>query len=99
MDLRLLRESGVVMEAIRIEFEPFIDEEERQFIVNGVDNFNIAATRLPDYFPINFLLRGERGDVLGGVLRQLWGGWGPVAFFWVAQKGSGAGDGKGVLQK
>jgi len=54
------------MEAIRIEFEPFIDEEERQFIVNGVDNFNIAATRLPDYFPINFLLRNDRGDVLGG---------------------------------
>jgi len=50
MDLQLLRESGVVMEAIRIEFEPFIDEEERQFIVSGVDNFNIAATRLPDYF-------------------------------------------------
>jgi ribosomal protein S18 acetylase RimI-like enzyme len=86
------------MEAIRIEFEPFIDEEERQFIVNGVDNFNIAATRLPDYFPINFLLRGERGDVLGGVLGQLWGGWLHVTYLWVAEKARGAGHGTRLMQ-
>jgi len=98
MDLQLLRESGVVMEAIRIEFEPFIDEEERQLIVSGVDNFNIAATRLPDYFPINFLLRGERGDVLGGVLGQLWGGWLHVTYLWVAEKARGAGHGTRLMQ-
>jgi GNAT superfamily N-acetyltransferase len=86
------------MEAIRIEFEPFIDEEERRFIVNGVDNFNIAATRLPDYFPINFVLRGERDDVLGGVLGQLWGGWLHVTYLWVAEKARGAGYGTRLMQ-
>jgi ribosomal protein S18 acetylase RimI-like enzyme len=86
------------MEAIRIEFEPFIDEEERRFIVNGVDNFNIAATRLPDYFPINFVLRGERDDVLGGVLGQLWGGWLHVTYLWVAEKARGAGHGTRLMQ-
>jgi ribosomal protein S18 acetylase RimI-like enzyme len=86
------------MEAIRIEFEPFIDEEERRFIVNGVDNLNIAATRLPDYFPINFVLRGERDDVLGGVLGQLWGGWLHVTYLWVAEKARGAGHGTRLMQ-
>jgi hypothetical protein len=62
------------METVRIEFEPFINEGVRQFIVNGVDNYNIGATGLVDYFLVNFVLRGERGDVLGGVLGQLWGG-------------------------
>ena len=33
--------------------------------MNGVDYYNLAATSLPDYFPVNFVLRGERGDVLG----------------------------------
>jgi len=47
------------MVALRIGFEPFIDEAARQFIVNGVDYYNIAATSLPDYFPVNFVLRGE----------------------------------------
>jgi hypothetical protein len=36
------------MEALRIEFQPFIDEGARQFIVNGLDFHNIAATSLPD---------------------------------------------------
>jgi hypothetical protein len=62
------------MDPVRIKFEPFIDQETRQFIVNGVDYYNVAATGLPDYCPVNYVLRGERGDVLGGLLGQLWGG-------------------------
>jgi hypothetical protein len=56
------------MEALRIEFVPFIDEGVRQFIISGIDYYSIAATGLPNYFPINFVLRAERGDVLGGLL-------------------------------
>jgi GNAT superfamily N-acetyltransferase len=79
------------METARIEFEPFINERARQFIVNSVDNYNIAATSLPNYFPVNFILRGERGDVLGGVLGQLWGGWLQVTYLWVAEAARGTG--------
>ena len=61
------------MDTVQIEFEPFIDEAARQFIVNGLDMHNIAATALPDYCPVNFVLRGGRGDVLGGVLGLLGG--------------------------
>ena len=83
---------------MRIEFEPFIDEGARQFIVHGVDNYNIAATSLPDYFPVNFVLRGERGDVLGGVLGQLWGGWLQVTYLWVAEAARGVGHGTRLMQ-
>src|SRR5215831_20517468 len=41
-----LREGAV--KKMRIEFEPFIETEVRRFIVNGVDNYNIAATNLPE---------------------------------------------------
>ena len=58
------------MGVIRIEFEPFIAEGARQFIVSGLDSYNIAATNLPDYFPVNFVLRGERAEVRGGLLGQ-----------------------------
>src|SRR5262245_24667583 len=85
------------MEALRIACEPFIDEMARQFIVNGVDYYNIAATRLPDYFPVNFVLRSERGDVLGGVLGQLWGGWLQVTYLWVAEAARGAGYGSRLM--
>ena len=86
------------MEALRIAFEPFIDETARQFIVNGVDYYNIAATGLPDYFPVNFVLRGERGDVLGGVLGQLWGDWLQVTYLWVAEAARGAGHGARLMK-
>ena len=84
--------------AVRIEFEPFISEGARQFIVNGVDMYNVAATSLPDYFPVNFVLRGEHGDVLGGVLGQLWGGWLQVFHLWVAEAERGAGHGRRLME-
>jgi len=83
---------------VRVEFEPFINESARQFIVDGVDNFNIAATSLPDDFPVNFVLRGAGGDMLGGVLGQLWGGWLHVSYLWVAEKARGAGHGARLMQ-
>jgi GNAT superfamily N-acetyltransferase len=86
------------METVRINFEPFINEGARQFIVNGVDNYNIAVTRLPDHFPVNFVLRGEHGDVLGGVLGQLWGGWLQVSYLWVTDAARGAGHGARLMK-
>ena len=83
---------------MRIEFEPFIDKEARQLIVNGVDNYNIAATGLPECFPVNFVLRGERGDILGGILGQLWGNWLQIAYLWVAEATRGAGHGTRLLE-
>ncbi len=85
------------MTKMQIEFVPFIDEGARRFIVDGVDNYNIAATGLPDYYPVNFALRGERGDVLGGLLAQLWGGWLHVSYLWVAEAARGAGHGSRLL--
>jgi GNAT superfamily N-acetyltransferase len=86
------------METVRIAFEPFVDEEAWQFIVNGVDYYNIAATGLPDYFPVNFVLRGEQGDVLGGVLGELWGGWLQITYMWVAKPLRGAGHGQRLIE-
>src|SRR5262245_59128619 len=40
-----------VMVALRIGFEPFIDEAARQFIVNGVDYYNIAACPFRKSYP------------------------------------------------
>jgi len=76
---------------MRIDFGPFINDKERQFIVDGVDHYNIATTNLPNYFPVNFILRGECGDVLSGVLGELWGGWLHVTCLWVAETARGGG--------
>ena len=86
------------MESVRLEFEPIIDEGTRQFIINGLDNYNIAATGTPNYFPVNFVLRGEHGDVLGGALGQVWGGWLQVTHLWVAETVRGQGHGRRLMK-
>jgi GNAT superfamily N-acetyltransferase len=86
------------MDMPRIAFEPFIDEQARRFIVEALDYHSIAATGLPDYFPVNFTLRGNRGDVLGGLLGQIWGGWLHVTHLWVAETARGAGHGTRLME-
>jgi ribosomal protein S18 acetylase RimI-like enzyme len=81
----------------RIDFEPFIDEAARQFIVNGLDNFNIATFGLPTYFPSNFVLRSIRGEILGGLLGYIWGGWLWVSYLWVTEGQRGLGHGGRLL--
>ena len=85
------------MDSMRITFEPFVDEGTRRFIVDGVDMYNISATAMPEYAPVNFVLRGERGDVLGGLLGQLWGGWLQVSYLWVSAAVRGQGYGTRLL--
>ena len=87
------------MEKMRIAFEPFIDDAAREFIVNGVDFYNIGVTNLPDYFPVNFVLRGEQGDVLGGALGELWGGWLQITYLWVGKAARGAGHGARLVRE
>ena len=44
------------------------------------------------------VLRSERGDVIGGILGQLWGGWLQVTFLWVAEAARGQGHGGRLVQ-
>jgi GNAT superfamily N-acetyltransferase len=83
---------------LRIEFEPFMDAGVRQSIESGLDHYNIAATSLPDWHPVNYVLRSERGDVLGGVLGLLWGGWLQVSYLWVSDSARGMGYGTRLME-
>jgi GNAT superfamily N-acetyltransferase len=86
------------MEELSVDFEPFVDDEVRKFIDDGIDNHNIAVTGLPAYFPTNFVLRSERGDVLGGLLGTIWGGWLHVGTLWVSEIVRGQGHGSALLE-
>jgi GNAT superfamily N-acetyltransferase len=85
------------MEDLNIDFEPFIDDGVRKFINDGVDYHNIAATGFAGYFPAHFVLRSERGEVLGGSLGMIWGGWLQINTLWVADAARGHGYGGRLL--
>ena len=85
------------MDDPRIDFEPFIDAATREFIVNSLDNHNIAAFGMPAYFPANYVLRSAKGEVLGGLLGYVWGRWLWVSYLWVAEGERGLGHGGRLL--
>jgi GNAT superfamily N-acetyltransferase len=85
------------MKDLRIDFEPFVDDGTRKFVTDGVDNHNIAATGQAGYFPANFVMRSERGEVLGGLLGGIWGGWLQINILWVAEAFRGVGWGGRLL--
>jgi len=86
------------MEKVRIGFEPFIGGDERAFIVENVDLYNVAATRLHEWWPVNVVMRAEQGDLIGGLLGQLWGGWLQVFHLWVADTMRGQGHGSRLVR-
>ena len=73
------------MENLKIAFEPFIDNSVRRFIDDGINDYNFAVTGMPEYFPANFVLRSERGEVLGGLLAVIWARWLRVGTLWVSE--------------
>jgi GNAT superfamily N-acetyltransferase len=86
------------MENLKVAFEPFVDDGVRRFIDHGINDYNIAVTGMPEYFPANFVLRSERGEVLGGLLAVIWGGWLRVATFWISEIARRQGHGSRLLE-
>ncbi len=86
------------MENLKVAFEPFVDDGVRRFIDDGINDYNFAVTGMPEYFPANFVLRSERGEVLGGLLAVIWGGWLRVATLWVSEIARRQGHGSRLLE-
>lgn len=78
------------MSELRISFEPHNDEP-KQFVVNGVDNFNIAKTGISAYYPVQYYLRDADDSVLGGLIGQTWGNWMHIQYLWIADAARGKG--------
>ena len=72
-------------EKLRIVFDPEPSIAARETVERGVNLHNVAVTSLSDYYPLAFLLKDGAGEVLGGLLGDIWGGWLHVSFLWVAR--------------
>jgi GNAT superfamily N-acetyltransferase len=82
---------------LRISFEPHNDGP-KKFVIDGVVNHNIAATGHGEYYPVQYYLRGEGDEVLGGLLGNIWGTWMHVHILWVAQVARGKGHASKMMQ-
>ena len=68
---------------MKIAFEPALSGDVRQRVELGVDLHNVAVTQLPDFYAVAFLLREDDGELRGGLLGEIWGGWLHIGYLWV----------------
>src|SRR5579859_4815956 len=82
--------SAKMNEELRITFEPD-NEPAKVFVTNNLDNYNIAVTGCSAYYPVAYFLKSDEGEVRGGLLGMIWGGWLHIKYVWVAEQVRGKG--------
>ena len=86
------------MSDIRIVSDPHASESLKQVVVDHLDTYNIALTGLQEYSPVNFFLRDQGDEVMGGLLAQIWGGVLYVRILWVSEALRGRGFGRRLME-
>lgn len=68
---------------MRIVLEPELSPGIRHRVELGVALHNIAVTGLDTFATPSFMLREPSGEVRGGLIGEIWGGWMHVSYLWV----------------
>ena len=87
------------MREVKIIGEPYPPHAWSETVIRGVDNHNIAVTGLADYYPVGFFVKGRGGEVVGGLLGDIWGGWMLVGSLWVSEPLRGRGYGAELMAR
>jgi GNAT superfamily N-acetyltransferase len=85
------------MNHLRIVIEPHAAESYRQIIRDGLGAYNLAVTGSEEYYPVSIFLRDANGEILGGVLGEIWVQWLFVSHLWVSAPLRGHGYGQKLL--
>jgi ribosomal protein S18 acetylase RimI-like enzyme len=56
---------------------------EAQLVRDKLDFFNVGVTGVSTYYAVHLFLKNERGEVMGGLLGAIWGGWLHITYLWV----------------
>ena len=84
------------MEKVDLVFEPYNDSAHNH-IRDRLSYFNAGATGRSDFYPVNIVLRGEKTEILGGLLGYIWSEWLFVAILWVDEQLRGKGHATALM--
>ena len=63
------------MSNVTVVFDPYAAAAMHNFVQTIVINHNVASTGHADWYPVAFFLKDENGEVLGGLLGDIWAAW------------------------
>jgi GNAT superfamily N-acetyltransferase len=82
-----------------IVFEPYAATDLRNIVQTILVNHNIAITGRAEWYPVAFFLRDENGEVLGGLLGDIWAAWLHVTTLAVAVPVRARGFGRELMER
>jgi GNAT superfamily N-acetyltransferase len=82
-----------------VTFEPYAAADLRNVVQRMVDLHNVASTGQAEWYPVAFFLRDENGEVLGGLLGDIWAAWLHVKTLAVAAPARGQGFGRELMKR
>ena len=80
-------------------FDPYAAADLRTIVQDMVGNYNVAITGQAEWYPVAFFLKDENGEVLGGLLGNIWAAWLHVRTLAVAAPARGKGFGKELMKR
>ena len=85
------------MQELEIVFDPLPPDALTRFATESLAAYNVAATGDSSWYPVGFFLKSPRGEWLGALLGEIWGGWLHVKFLWVDVAARSRGNGARLL--
>ena len=86
------------MQELEIVFDPLPPDALSRFATESLAVYNVAVTGEANWYPVGFFLKSSRGEWLGALLGEIWGGWLHVRIFWVDAAARKRGNGTRLLQ-
>ncbi len=85
------------MDELHLTFDPLPGDALTNFVSENVITVNFAKTGISTWHPVNYFLKNDRGEWLGGLTGLVWGGWLQVKFLWVSEPLRGQGHGSRLM--
>jgi GNAT superfamily N-acetyltransferase len=89
----------ILMSNPTVVFDPYASADLCNSVQTIVDNYNIAITGRADWYPVAFFLREENGEVVGGLLGDIWAAWLHIRTLAVAPPARGRGLGRELMKR
>ena len=87
------------MDEPRIVFEPYAGAAQRQLIDGMLTRRNVRLTGHDEWYPVAFFVKTDEGEILGGLLGQIWAQWLYIAELAVREPFRGRGYGTKLLSR
>ena len=89
----------ILMSNPTVVFDPYASADLRDFVQTILVNHNVAITGQAEWYPVALFLREENGEVLGGLLGDIWAAWLHVRTLAVAAPARGRGFGRELMKR